>query len=340
MFLIRKEAARARRSQPAFPYASNPHFNLRMLPKLPRNLERSPRSGWFAFSIGSLWNPARSGSTRWMKARRLNRSAPRGRIHDGFHFCRVSGEPREYRLSSINAVLNVHTRVSDLYSNPYDQVREQLRLLIESIKEKQESELLNNAEYGLLNNVLTRRKSTRAGRANTGRSGRVADQSVERAIDLPRPSPRHRRIWPGMHTPRRSTAHSHALRHALHYLARRAADPFRQNRGQKQRPEVENPTAPRVGEKKQGVIGLFQPGLPGEQSPGLSVRFMGIDQRALASYLVSLYCSAAVLVDDAIALLEGVDVVNTMSTSDLPISFGAVPESGPLGGADSGARDS
>ena len=39
-------------------------------------------------------------------------------------------EPREYRLSSINAVLNVHTRVSDLLSNPYDQVREQLRLLV------------------------------------------------------------------------------------------------------------------------------------------------------------------------------------------------------------------
>jgi len=64
----------------------------------------------------------------------------------------------------------------------------------------------------------------------------------------------------------------------------------------------------RVGEKKQGVVGLFQPGLPGEQSPGLSVRFMGIDQRALASYLVSLYCSAAVLTDDAIALLEDVNV--------------------------------
>jgi hypothetical protein len=35
---------------------------------------------------------------------------------------------------------------------------------------------------------------------------------------------------------------------------------------------------------------------------------MGIDARALASYLVSLYCSAAVLTDDAIALLEDVDV--------------------------------
>ena len=35
---------------------------------------------------------------------------------------------------------------------------------------------------------------------------------------------------------------------------------------------------------------------------------MGIDKRALASYLIALYCSAAVLVDDAIGLLEDVDV--------------------------------
>jgi len=35
----------------------------------------------------------------------------------------------------------------------------------------------------------------------------------------------------------------------------------------------------------------FKPGLPGEVSPSLSVRLMGIDQRGVASYLVSLYCS-------------------------------------------------
>jgi hypothetical protein len=64
----------------------------------------------------------------------------------------------------------------------------------------------------------------------------------------------------------------------------------------------------RVGERKQGCIGLFQSGLPGEQSPGLSVRFMGIGNNSLASYLISLYCSSAVLTDDAIAVLEDVDV--------------------------------
>jgi Phage capsid-like protein len=64
----------------------------------------------------------------------------------------------------------------------------------------------------------------------------------------------------------------------------------------------------RTGQARQGVIGLYQPNLPGEQSPGLSVRFMGIDHKAIASYLISLYCSLAVLTDDALAVLEGVEV--------------------------------
>ena len=64
----------------------------------------------------------------------------------------------------------------------------------------------------------------------------------------------------------------------------------------------------RTGEKKQGVIGLFQPGLPGEVSPSLSVRFMGINHKAIASYLISLYCSVAVLTEDALGVLEHVNV--------------------------------
>ena len=56
------------------------------------------------------------------------------------------------------------------------------------------------------------------------------------------------------------------------------------------------------------MVGLFQPGLPGEVSPSLSVRFMGINHKAVASYLVSLYCSLAILTEDALGVLEGVDV--------------------------------
>ncbi len=61
--------------------------------------------------------------------------------------------PREYFLSAVNTVLDVHTRISDLYSSPYNQTSEQLRLTIETAKERQEGELINNAEYGLLASV-------------------------------------------------------------------------------------------------------------------------------------------------------------------------------------------
>jgi hypothetical protein len=57
---------------------------------------------------------------------------------------------REYVLNAVNTVVDVHTRVSDLYSSPHNQIKEQLRLTIEVVKERQESELINNKEYGLL----------------------------------------------------------------------------------------------------------------------------------------------------------------------------------------------
>ncbi|PTR12992.1 hypothetical protein C8J28_12349 [Cereibacter azotoformans] len=64
----------------------------------------------------------------------------------------------------------------------------------------------------------------------------------------------------------------------------------------------------RVGDKRQGVVGLYQPGLAGEQSLGLSVRFMGINRSAIASYLISLYCSLLVQSPDALAVLEDVEI--------------------------------
>ncbi len=66
----------------------------------------------------------------------------------------------------------------------------------------------------------------------------------------------------------------------------------------------------RTGEDNQGVIGLNQTGLPDEYEPGLNVRFMGIDEKAIISYLVSTYFSAAVLVPDALGVLENVNVSN------------------------------
>ncbi len=66
--------------------------------------------------------------------------------------------------------------------------------------------------------------------------------------------------------------------------------------------------AMRIGEDNQGVIGLHQTGIPDEYQPSLSVRFMGIDDKAIISYLVSAYYSAAILVPDAVGVLENVDI--------------------------------
>jgi hypothetical protein len=64
----------------------------------------------------------------------------------------------------------------------------------------------------------------------------------------------------------------------------------------------------RVGEKEQGVVGLHHAGLTGEVSPSLSIRMMGINNEAVASYLLTLYFSASVLTDDALGVLEDIDI--------------------------------
>jgi hypothetical protein len=64
----------------------------------------------------------------------------------------------------------------------------------------------------------------------------------------------------------------------------------------------------RTGEKEQGVVGLHQTGIPGEIAPSLSARLMGLDKFGVASYLLTKYFSLASLTDDAIAVLENVEV--------------------------------
>ncbi len=62
-------------------------------------------------------------------------------------------DPREYSLHSMQSVVQLHTRVSDLYNSPHNQLQQQLRLTVNSMKEQQEWELINNREFGLLHSV-------------------------------------------------------------------------------------------------------------------------------------------------------------------------------------------
>ncbi len=76
--------------------------------------------------------------------------------------------PREITLRTISTLLDVHTRVSDLYSSPHDQITQQLRLTIETIKERQESELINNPSMGCCRRSLRSRRSRRSRARDAG----------------------------------------------------------------------------------------------------------------------------------------------------------------------------
>ncbi|QDT75212.1 family 2A encapsulin nanocompartment shell protein [Lacipirellula limnantheis] len=214
--------------------------------------------------------------------------------------------PREYMLSAVTTIVDIHTRVSDLYSVPHDQIGEQLRLAIETIKERQESELLNNKEYGLLTNAAP-------GMRIKTRSGPPTPDDMDELIA---------RVWK---EPAFFLAHPLAIAAFGRECTRRGVPPatvtmfgsqFITWRGLPIFPCDKLGTEAgktsivlmRTGESRQGVIGLYQPGLPGQQGMGLSVRFMGISRKAIASYLVSLYCSAVVMTEDALGVLDNVEI--------------------------------
>ena len=67
----------------------------------------------------------------------------------------------------------------------------------------------------------------------------------------------------------------------------------------------------RTGEGDQGAIGLYQTGIPEEYQPGLNVRFMGIDTNSIIRYLVTAYYSMAILVPDAVGILENAQIGRT-----------------------------
>lgn len=221
--------------------------------------------------------------------------------------------PRQYSLNVMQTVIRLHTRVSDLYNNVYDQLREQLRLTFEGMKEREESEIINDPDFGLLH------AASPAMRIQT-RSGPPTPDDLDDLLA---------RVWK---EPAFFLAHPLAIAAFGRECTRRGVppptvqlfgSPFITWRGVPLIPSdkllinrsngdhstgLTNILLLRVGEPKQGVVGLHQTGLPGEQVPGLSVRFMGIDNFSTASYLVTLYFSAAVLTEDALGVLENVEV--------------------------------
>jgi CRP-like cAMP-binding protein len=221
-------------------------------------------------------------------------------------FVDYDARPREYELSIAQTVLRIHTRVADLYNQPMNQTEQQLRLTVEAIKERQEHELVNNREFGLLHNC-------------------EYDQRLQPHDGVPGPDDLDELL-----SRRRGTkmllAHPRAISAIGRELNKRGLVPETIDVGGNRIPtwrgvpiypcnkipvteaRTSSIIAMRLGEQDQGVIGLRQSGIPDEIEPSLSVRFMGINEQAVIKYLVTAYYSAAVLVPDALGVLENVEI--------------------------------
>ncbi|NTW49308.1 MAG: cyclic nucleotide-binding domain-containing protein [Chlorobiales bacterium] len=223
-----------------------------------------------------------------------------------------SNKPREYSLQAIQTVVRVHTRVSDLYNDPYNQIEQQMRLTIEGVKERQEWEFINNREYGLLHSAdPSQRISTRYGTPTPDDLDELLSLVWKKPaffLAHPRAIAAFERecTWRGVPPVTIQLFGSPVI--SWRGVPIIPSDKLEISKHQKSGLGTTKILLVRVGEKEQGVVGLHQTGIPGEISPSLSARLMGLDKLGVASYLLTLYSSLAVLTDDALAVLENVEV--------------------------------
>ncbi|MDO0930870.1 family 2B encapsulin nanocompartment shell protein [Streptomyces sp. DG2A-72] len=214
--------------------------------------------------------------------------------------------PREYELSVAQTVLRVHTRVADLYNQPMNQTEQQLRLTVEALRERQEYELVNNRDFGLLHNAdYGQRISTHSGPPTPDDLDELL--SMRRGTRFLFAHPRAIAAF-GRECNKRGVYFSSVDFNGHRLPAWRGVPILPCGKIPVSQTRTSTIIAMRTGEEDQGVIGLFQTGLPDEIEPGLNARFMGVNEQAVIAYLVSTYFSAAVLVPDALGLLENVEV--------------------------------
>jgi hypothetical protein len=265
------------------------------------------------------WKPLENGIFRLNKVKEedsplgiLNQEVGYQFIPEGF--VNYDPNPREYVLNPISTIVKISTQVSDIYSKPYDQSEEQLRLSIECLRERQEHELVNSSDYGLLKNTPDcQRVSTRHGYPTPD----DLDELITKVWKAPSFFLAHPRAIAafGRECTRRGVPPATVTLFGSQFIAWRGIPLVPSNKllidGQldtKGETGKTNILLVRTGEENQGVIGLYQTGLPGEQSEGLSVRFMGIDNQGIGSYILLLYSSACILSKDAVGVLENVEI--------------------------------
>ncbi|MDP4180496.1 MAG: family 2B encapsulin nanocompartment shell protein [Bacillota bacterium] len=223
--------------------------------------------------------------------------------------------PREYMLHVVHTILKTHSHITDIFNSPINQIDQQIRLTIEAIRERQEWELINNKDFGLINNVSPIMKVYSPDSAPTPDA---MDELLSKVWKKPAFFLAHPKAIAafGRECTKRGVPPATANMYGSPFITWRGVpivpcDKLMVNGSCKANSGhgATNILLMRVGEKEQGVIGLHQPGIPNETSiPSLSMNFAGIDNRGISSYILSMYFSAAVLTNDAIGMLENIEV--------------------------------
>jgi CRP-like cAMP-binding protein len=215
--------------------------------------------------------------------------------------------PREYELSLAQTVLRISTRVADLYNDPMNQTEQQLRLTVEALRERQEDEMINNPDFGLLHNADLKQRIYSRGGTPTPDDLDELLATVWKEPSFFLAHPRTIAAF-GREANRLGLYPSSIDINGVQVTAWRGVPIFPCSKIPITKARTSSILLMRTGLEKQGVIGLHQTGIPDEYQPSLSVRFMGISEQAIISYLVTAYYSAAVLVPDALGILEDVEI--------------------------------
>ncbi|PKM93675.1 MAG: Crp/Fnr family transcriptional regulator [Firmicutes bacterium HGW-Firmicutes-1] len=262
----------------------------------------------------SLWDQTKMRSNEYGEKSIDVYSGTLGEIDLPLTYPDYEEHPKEYVLNVVQTILRINTQITDIFNYPLNQLDEQMRLTVEAMLERQEWEIINNKQFGLLNSVSPKMRVQ-------SKNGVPTPDALDELLI---------RVWK---KPAFFLAHPQAIAAFGRECTKRGVPPMSINiegspfitwRGVPLVPcdkllingkrnsyscGTTNILLLRVGEEEQGVIGLHQPGIPDEKyMPSLSVKNGGIDVNGITSYILRLYYSAAVLADDALGVLQDVEV--------------------------------
>ena len=271
--------------------------------KTPPQLGRASRpAGWSTSWVDAGGGGRLSGQPRGrMGGLAVGAARRQGRLPRELR--RLRGRPaRVHALDRSRRARRPYPRLGSL-STPHDQVNEQLRLAVEMIKERQEDELVNNAELRPADTTCARQTSTPAAARRPRTTWTSSSPTSGRSRHSSSAHPRgDRRVRPRVH-PARSTAADGRRMFGSQFITWRGIPMVPCNKIPVERRARPDP-ARCAPAKSTGRHRPVPAGPAGRADPGPVGALHGHQPQAIASYLISLYCSVAVLTDDALGVLE------------------------------------